>query len=139
VQLLAQHFIDRISAQAGKKVTGLSPVAAERLVAYAWPGNVRELQSCIERAVALASFEKIVVEDLPEKIRSYHSSHIIVAGADPTELVSMGEVEQRYIQRVLEAVGGNKSQAARILVYNRRTLYRKLDEHKSGDSRRRAS
>jgi two-component system, NtrC family, response regulator AtoC len=139
VLLLAQHFVDRFSAQAGKKVLGLSSTAAERLLSYSWPGNVRELQNCIERAVALTSFERIVVEDLPEKVRDYRSSHIIVAGEDPTELVPMAEVERRYILRVLDAVGGNKSQAAKILGYNRRTLYRKLEEYGSADARTKAT
>ena len=88
---------------------------------------MRELQNCIERAVALARFEQIVVEDLPEKIRDYRASHVLVASDDPSELVPMEEVERRYILRVLEAVGGNKTAAARILGFERKTLYRKLE------------
>jgi two-component system, NtrC family, response regulator AtoC len=133
--LLAQHFINHFSAQAGKRVLGLSPAAAERILAYSWLGNVRELQNCMERAVALTSFEQIAVEDLPEKIRCYRSSYIIVAGEDPSELVPMEEVERRYISRVLEAVGGNKSRAAQILGFDRRTLYRKLDHYGTAGER----
>jgi len=129
VLLLAQHLIAHFAKQGGKSVGGLSPAAAERLVNYAWPGNVRELQNCIERAVALAQYDEIVVEDLPEKIRTYRSSHVVVAGDDPSELGSMEEVERRYIVRVLESVGGNKSLAARILGFDRTTLYRKMDRY----------
>jgi len=129
VLLLAQNLIAHFARHSGKSIEGLSPAAAERLVNYVWPGNVRELQNCIERAVALAQYGEIVVEDLPEKIRTYRSSHVVVAGDDPSELVSMEEVERRYIVRVLESVGGNKSLAARILGFDRTTLYRKMDRY----------
>jgi DNA-binding NtrC family response regulator len=128
VLLLAQHFVEQYSVREKKSVKGLSPAAAEKLVNYSWPGNVRELQNCIERAVALTGCEQLTVEDLPAKVRDYRSSHVIVAGEDPSELASLGEVERRYILRVFHAVGGNKSLAARILGVNRRTLYRKLEE-----------
>jgi DNA-binding NtrC family response regulator len=126
VLLLAQHFIERYAATANKHVVGLSEGVAEKLVNYVWPGNVRELQNCIERAVALARCDKIVVDDLPERIRAYSSTDVIVASQDPTELVPLEEVERRYILRVVEAVGGNKTMAARVLGLDRKTLYRKL-------------
>ncbi len=135
VLLLAQHFIDIHAARAGKRVTGISPAAAQKLLGYNWPGNVRELQNCIERAIALTQYEKIMVEDLPDIVRDYRRSHVIVAGDDPSELVPLAEVERRYVLRVLEAVGGNKTSAAQILGVTRKTLYRKLDEYAAGDAR----
>jgi two-component system response regulator HydG len=132
VLLLAQHFIDRYAGQAGKAVSGISAAAAERLLAYAWPGNVRELENCIERAIAMTEYEKIAVDDLPEKIRNYRRSHVLVASDDPTELVPLEEVERRYILRVMEAVGGNKTEAAQVLGVGRRTLYRKLEQYGRG-------
>ena len=132
VLLLAQRFLERLAPAAGARVLGLSTPAAERLLAYAWPGNVRELENCIERAVALTRSEKIVVEDLPERIRNYRSSDVVVASRDPSELVSLEEVERRYVLRVLEAVAGNKTLAARILGLDRKTLYRKLARYEAG-------
>jgi two-component system response regulator HydG len=87
---------------------------------------VRELQNAIERAVALTQYEKIVVEDLPEPVRSHERSQILPSGDDPSEMLPMHEVEKRYILRVLEAAGGNKTLAAQILGFDRRTMYRKL-------------
>ncbi len=124
---LAQHFLSYFSSRADKKVVGLAPAAAEKLVAYAWPGNVRELQNSMERAVALTRFEQVVVDDLPEKIRDYRRSHVLVAGDDPSELVPLEAVERRYIARVMEVVGGNKTAAARILGIDRKRLYRMLE------------
>jgi two-component system, NtrC family, response regulator AtoC len=128
VLVLAQHFTTRFAARAGKEIVGISPQAAERMMAYAWPGNVRELQNCIERAVALTRYDHIAVDDLPEKVREYRRSHVIVAADDPTELVPMEEVERRYVIRVMEAVQGNKTAAARVLGYDRKRLYRKLEK-----------
>jgi two-component system response regulator HydG len=124
---LAQHFLRQFAARAEKNIAGISPAAAEKLVAYSWPGNVRELQNCIERSVALARYDHIATDDLPEKIRAYRSSNVIVAGDDPSELVRMEELERRYIARVMEAVGGNKTAAARILGLDRKRLYRMLE------------
>jgi DNA-binding NtrC family response regulator len=124
---LAQHFLLHFAARADKRVTGIAPAAGEKLVTYAWPGNVRELQNSMERAVALTRFEQIGVDDLPEKIRDYRRSHVLVSSDDPSELVPLEEVERRYIARVMEAVGANKTAAARILGIDRKRLYRMLE------------
>jgi two-component system response regulator HydG len=129
VLLLAQHFVQRLAADAEKAVNGISPAAAERLARYAWPGNVRELQNCMERAVALARYSEIVVDDLPDTVRSYERSHVLVAGDDPSELVPLEQVERRYLTRVREAVGGNTPLAAQVLGVGRKTLYRKLERY----------
>lgn len=139
VLLLAQYFITKLAEPMGKKVTGLSSAVAERLLSYSWPGNVRELQNCIERAIALARFEELTVEDLPPKVREYKPSFVVVATEDPTDLVTMEEVERRYIQRVMEAVGQNKTQAAKVLGFDRTTLYRKLERYKLGGPPERVS
>jgi two-component system response regulator HydG len=127
---LAQHFVDRIAAQADKQVTGLSEPAAERLLSYSWPGNVRELRNVMERAVALTRFDKISVDDLPDKIQNYRSSQVFVGGDDPSELVPLEEIERRYVLHVLKSVGGNKTLAARVLGLDRKTLYRKLQQYR---------
>jgi DNA-binding NtrC family response regulator len=127
ILLLAQHFVDRSAARASKGVLGFSSSAAERLLAYPWPGNVRELQNAIERAVALCAFERITPEDLPERVRTHRRSQLVLGGEDPSALLPMHEVERRYILHVLDSVGGNKTVAARILGFDRRTMYRKLE------------
>jgi two-component system response regulator HydG len=128
VLLLANSFRERVAARTGKRVTGLTSAAAEKLLAYPWPGNVRELLNCMERAVALTRFDAIAPEDLPEKVRTYQSRHVVVTSNDPSELVTLEELETRYVARVLETVGGNKTLAARILGIERKTLYRKLEK-----------
>jgi two-component system response regulator HydG len=127
VLLVAQHFLRQFAGRFGKPVKGVSDSVAKKLLAYDWPGNVREVRNAMERAVALTRFELLTVDDLPEKIRDYQSSQLLLAGNDPADLLRLEEMERRYILHVLKSVGGNRTLAARILGIARRTLYRKLE------------
>jgi len=132
VLVLAQRFLEHEAKRAGKPLVGIGPEVAERLLQYDWPGNVRELHNCIERAVALARYDRITVDDLPERIRRYRQPEPAAAERGP--LLPLAEVERRHILRVLEQCDGNQTMAARILGLARRTLHRKLAEYRSGDS-----
>jgi two-component system response regulator HydG len=123
---LAQHFVEVVARREEKPMVGISRGAAERLLAYPWPGNIRELRNSVERAVTLARHDQIAVDDLPEKVRDHKPSHVVVSSDDPSELVSLEEVERRYIRHVMEIVSGNKSAAARILGLDRKRLHRML-------------
>ncbi|MEO6954214.1 MAG: sigma-54 dependent transcriptional regulator [Polyangia bacterium] len=127
VLLLAQAFLDRFSRKLSRPDLRMSRAVAEKLVAYHWPGNVRELENCVERMASLARFEELTIEDLPERIRAYRSDRFILAADHAEEILTIEELERRYIQRVLKIVEGNKSRAAELLGLDRRTLYRKLD------------
>ncbi|HEV8244169.1 MAG TPA: sigma-54 dependent transcriptional regulator [Polyangiaceae bacterium] len=129
VLLLAQHFLEHAGQRTGKSVTRLGRLVAERLVNYDWPGNVRELENCMERAVALARFDEITLDDLPAKIREHRPTEVFTVSDDPNDLPAMHVVEERYIRKVLAAVGGNKTLAAKVLGFDRRTLYRKLERY----------
>jgi two-component system response regulator HydG len=126
ILLLAQQHLETTAAATKKPVRGIAPEAASKLRSYSWPGNVRELHNCIERAVALARFDHVTVDDLPDSVRKYTSSHVLVVAESPSEFVALEEVEKRYILRVLDAAQGNRSVAARILGLDRKTLQRKL-------------
>jgi len=76
--------------------------------------------------VALAAYDEITLEDLPAKVKDQRISSVLPFTEDPVDLPSMQTVEDRYIARVLKSVGGNKTLAAKILGFDRRTLYRKL-------------
>src|SRR5436305_9143822 len=95
---------------------------------YDWPGNVRELENCMERAVALCRLDEVTVDDLPAKVQEHQSSKIVITTESPGELITLDEMERRYVRQVLNAVGGNKTHAARILGIDRRSLYRRLEE-----------
>jgi two-component system response regulator AtoC len=140
ILLLAERFLKEYASISGKGVTGFAAPVAQKLLSYSWPGNVRELRNCVEHAVALTRYDTVVLDDLPEKISGHTDSHLVVMSNDPMDLVSMDELERRYITHVLSAVKGNKTSAAEILGMDRKTLYRKLDKyglspdtHQSGD------
>lgn len=126
VLTLATHFLRAACERSGRGAMQFAAQTAERLLAYDWPGNVRELENCIERAVALARFDHITVEDLPERIRAYRADRFDMAVNAVEELISIDELEKRYIERALKLLGGNKARAAQLLGLDRRTLYRKL-------------
>jgi len=131
VLLMAQAFLERLAKRDGKPVRSLSPEAAQRLVEYDWPGNVRELLNLLERSLALTDAPQLRLEDLPERLRTPSATPL----PDPTEpatLLSLAEMEKRYILKVLQLKQGNKRQTADALQVDRSTLYRKLAQYGHG-------
>jgi DNA-binding NtrC family response regulator len=133
---LASHFLQKSADRTAQTVRRLSPAVAERILVYDWPGNVRELENCIERAIALSRFEELTIEDLPERIRTYRPDHFVMTADDVEEIISLDELERRYIARALKLLNGNKARAAQLLGVDRRTLYRRLGKYASSDSSR---
>jgi DNA-binding NtrC family response regulator len=128
IPTLANHFLARFAQPLGKHLS-IPPQVLERLSSYEWPGNVRELENSMERAVALAQSDHISMDDLPERIRNYRSDRFVVEADDTADVVPVDELERRYVVRVLALVRGNKSRAAQLLGFDRRTLYRKLERY----------
>ncbi|MGZ3423522.1 MAG: sigma-54-dependent transcriptional regulator [Polyangiales bacterium] len=122
---LARYFLARSAARADKNVTTFSPAAEQALAAYPWPGNVRELENCIERAVALTITERITTEALPKRVRAFRTADGETS-EDAPPLMTLDEVDRRHVARILAQVGGNKSEAARLLGVPRKSLYRML-------------
>ncbi|HEX2691941.1 MAG TPA: sigma-54 dependent transcriptional regulator [Kofleriaceae bacterium] len=130
ILLLAQLFLRRVAQRIGKPVKGFSGPAARMLLDYDWPGNVRELENCVERAVALCRLDEITVDDLPTKVQAFHVTRVAIPvgpTGSPDAMITMEEMERRYVRQVLDTVGGNKTHAARILGIDRRSLYRRLE------------
>jgi transcriptional regulator with PAS, ATPase and Fis domain len=126
--------VEEIGERMGKPVKGISSDAAKRLLDYDWPGNVRELENAIERAVTLTRFEQITVHDLPDRVSQHQSTRINPIDVDAGQVLTLQELEKRYIERVLKAVGDNKTRAAKLLGLDRRTLYRKLERYDKRES-----
>ncbi|HUQ07067.1 MAG TPA: sigma-54 dependent transcriptional regulator [Kofleriaceae bacterium] len=126
--VLARHFIEKIAARSGRPPATLDADAMRKLIAYDWPGNVRELQNCMERVMAIGSAHVITVQDLPPKIRDHDEKKPVIATSTgrPDELITLDEIERRYIRQVLLATNNNKTDTARILGIDRRSLYRRL-------------
>jgi two-component system response regulator HydG len=125
---LVKYFAQKIATRTGKPTPTVADDAARKLVAYDWPGNVRELQNCVERAMALGTLSRITVDELPDKIRDHRSTATVTATGVPDELITLDEIERRYVRQVLVATNNNKTDAARILGIDRRSLYRRLHD-----------
>ncbi|HVP00277.1 MAG TPA: sigma-54 dependent transcriptional regulator [Bryobacteraceae bacterium] len=128
--LLERFFIDEFAEQYGKPVKGITPRAQIVLARYPWPGNIRELRSVLGSACMMGEGEMVDVRDLPERIRVRAAE---TRNDDSNELLPLAEVERRHVLRVLDQVGGNKVQAAKILGINRATVYRIVNEPDPGE------
>ncbi len=119
IWLLADHFLQKYCKAYAKDIKGFSPRAGEALAQYDYPGNVRELENIIARTVALADGNQIHIKDLPP-----HLSGTGKPSGGPFR--SLEELEREHITKVLEAVSGQREQAAGILGITRSTLWRKM-------------
>ena len=125
VLLLAKHFL---SLFAKDRKMQFDESVLRRLLNYDWPGNVRELRNVIERAVVLAREDQITADLLTDRIVNHQPSKLVIGEQDNQPLESLETIQHRYIRYVLEQTQGNKSEAAKILGLDRKTLYRKLKE-----------
>jgi two-component system response regulator PilR (NtrC family) len=133
IPLLAQHFLDRLSAEAvpARGRVTLSQEAQQALMPFAWPGNVRQLENVMERAFALSPGRpQITASDLPDEIRQAGVGPSIADQPIPDEGIEMERMvshfEHTLILRALERTRGNKRQAADLLHVKRTTLIEKL-------------
>jgi two-component system response regulator HydG len=122
---IARYLIAKYGAPEGRAQYQLTAETERAFLRYRWPGNVRELENCVQAALTFAAEGRIDFEDLPTAVRS-HSASPGQRGTS-TDPSSLEKVELEHILRVLEAVGGNKAAAARVLRIDRTTLYRKLE------------
>ena len=131
IPLLAQHFLQRLAADAGRPAMTVSQEAMRRLMAYRWPGNVRQLENTVERAMAFSQGRsQIDVQDLAPEIQNHAGVIEAADGWLPEDGIDFARyiegVELSLIKRSLERTRGNKRQAARLLNLKRTTLIEKL-------------
>ena len=126
IPLLVDAFINRSRLKTGKPITGLSAEALELLADYDWPGNVRELLNAIEYAFVLCHDGEVGSDHLPAQITG-RTAPVASRRRVGARLKSVDEKKQ--LLEALEAAGGNKSQAARMLGISRVTLWKRLKIH----------
>ncbi|KAA0596395.1 transcriptional regulator of acetoin/glycerol metabolism [Azospirillum lipoferum] len=153
VPRLISHFNAQLAERHGRAPVRFTAAALDLLQRYDWPGNVRELRNAVERAVLLSTSGSIDVDDLPDELRDACACGMgegwpllgspvppVLAStpitsvplAAPTAVpaaMALTVTEQRTIEEVIAATGGNLSDAAAVLGISRSTLYRKLSQH----------
>ena len=122
IPVLARHFLERFDS---KSAMAISDEALGRLMSYDWPGNVRELENCIQRAVSLGSGPFIQMQDLP----SATLYHLVRNSSFRQDSGTLQVLEQHAIQEALQAMGGDRVRAAKLLGIGKTTIYRKLKEY----------
>ncbi|MEW4486449.1 sigma-54 dependent transcriptional regulator [Thalassoglobus sp. JC818] len=104
--------------------------AFNALLRYDWPGNVRQLLNALDRAMVMAEDHLITIDDLPKEVVEATGREVLPHSESTNPSISdLATIEKRHIVEVLEHVGHNKAQAARVLGIHRRKLYRLLERY----------
>ena len=134
VPALADHFLEKFAAEAGRSFLGFSDDATAALRGHDWPGGVRELENAVERATVLARSPTIGVEDLPESLGGprvdTRGSGDVVLKLSPMPLRdALEEPERQIILAALDRNAWNRNATADELAINRTTLYKKIRKY----------
>lgn len=116
--MYAEYFLDKSNEQLNKNVIGFSPEVIRIFQNYAWPGNLRELQNIIRRGTLLSQGKLIEKEVIPREFFEVENQSDVP--------LTKSENEKELIVKTLQLCNGNKSEAAKMLDINRKTLYNKL-------------
>lgn len=120
IPLLVDYFNEKYANENAREPLLINKRIMQVLEEYAWPGNVRELENFIHRMVILCD-KKVEFNDLPDYMKMNINNR-----KEETSLLTLKEVEKNHILKVLSATNNNKTQAAKILGIDRKTLRQKL-------------
>lgn len=118
LELFARHFMAEANRELNKQLKGFEKGALAKLQQYQWPGNLRELRNVVRRAALFAEGEMIRTEDLPV-LNNPAATQPAATGLRPDN-------EREMILQTLEKTRGNKTEAAKLLQIDRKTLYNKM-------------
>ena len=127
IPLLVDHLMERISRERGRETPRLTAEVMALLEGYPWPGNVRQLENTLQRLALLAADGPITREVVEADDGLSRALLGDLAAREPVYSLERNEKEQ--IRRALEACGGNRNRAARMLGISRATIYRKIKEY----------
>lgn len=129
VPVLIEHFLALFNATLKKNIAGFTPQAMRLMMDYAWPGNIRELKNLVERALVLSKSGPIGLELLPREIAGKAADGKTFGPAGQNNRRTLAEIERLHILHVLEDIGNNRTEAAKILGISRSTLHDKLKKY----------
>ena len=122
IALLANHFLNRLAAKYGKRLSGFAPEALKALTTATWPGNVRQLFNVVEQVCALSTTPLIPLALVQRALRT--PSIEVLNYADAKQ-----KFEREYLVGLLKLTDGNAADAARLADRNRTEFYRLLQKH----------
>jgi two-component system response regulator HydG len=121
ILLLLDSFIKKYSIEYNKPEVTVEDKVKKVLLRYGWPGNIRELENIVQRMIILSN-KSITLQNVPEHLK-YHIQE------KNDSFKSLKEYEKEHILKVLHAVSNNKTQAAKILQIDRKTLNQKVNSN----------
>ena len=121
LMIFASYFLEIANEKLHKNVQGFTERAVQKMLNYNWGGNLRELSNVVKRATLLTTTDYISENELPDFVMS-ETRHF------PTERFSFStkENERELIIGALHETNNNKTEAAKLLGFTRKTLYNKL-------------
>lgn len=121
LMIFASYFLEKANEKLHKNVQGFTEKAVQKMLLYTWGGNLRELSNTVKRATLLTQGDYITENELPEPVIT-ETRHF------PTERFSFStkENERELIISALHETHNNKTEAAKLLGFTRKTLYNKL-------------
>ena len=131
ILLLAAHFLDKYARIYQRPLEGFDPDALRALASWPWPGNVRELENVVERAVAVASKSRVLLEDLPKELHKKSDAALpsdLLVKMPYREVVDLARerVSREYLSALLREFKGNVTRAAERAGMERESLHRLL-------------
>jgi DNA-binding NtrC family response regulator len=133
VEFYKNHFVETY----GTEDITFSDDIMDMFLSYDWPGNVRELKNIVERSVVLSDGEEITPDVIPSRIHRGENIYPVCKGNPSDKIIqipigtSLEEIERRVIDHTLYSVDNNKTEAAKILGFSRKTLHNKLTKYEA--------
>jgi nitrogen regulation protein NR(I) len=144
IPLLVNYFIRKFNKGQKKKISSISEGALKKLAAYGWPGNVRELENAVRRAMVVCRKSALGVEDFqlgaqeaPQRAEGDLQGRLKQVAEDIFREISahkdsgkdiMADIEKYIVEKALLSTGGNQLKAAKLLMMNRNTLRKKIED-----------
>jgi two-component system response regulator PilR (NtrC family) len=142
IPLLIRHFLNEFAERYERTEVSIQPEALTRMRLYDWPGNVRELMNVLERALLMSTGPQITAGDLGEPLQAFDTddeSGLLPLPAEGLNLDErLADIEGKYLKQALERTSGNRTEAARLLGMNLRSIrYRlkKLQDREASQDR----
>jgi len=137
VEYYKNHFVDKYDLED----IIFDDNSLEILMSYDWPGNVRELKNIVERCIVLSKGEVVDLEMIPSGIHKGKNIYPVCSGFSNNKIIqipigiSLSELEKKVIDQTLHSVDNNKTEAAKILGFSRKTLHNKLTKYESEEEK----